>query len=125
MNAIHAVWSEVRVPQLNRLLKNFGVRLIQTRSKKWGDKSTITGSYLEGGLPSAAKLIVEEKEIEKEALNRYITTLINRNDALISAISNIEAEFTTLNGPECKELMLLVNQMRPKPLVAEEALELN
>lgn len=74
MNAIHAVWSEVRVPQLNRLLKNFGVRLVQTRSKKWGEKSTITGTYLEGGLPKAATIIIAEKVFALAALEDQLTS---------------------------------------------------
>lgn len=152
MNAIHAVWSEVRVPQLNRLLKNFGVRLIQTRSKKWGDKSTITGSYLEGGLPPAAKaaidaeanIAMEHQRVDSERIADLEKSLaraddllvgergamadfIYRIDALNDAINNWPVVLPDEIGKRLSAIMEIANAMRPSKATEPDAvaLELN
>lgn len=40
--ALFGLWSEIRVSQLNRLLRPYNVRLVLKTSKNWGDQVAIT-----------------------------------------------------------------------------------
>ena len=50
MKSIFALWSDVKISQLNRLLRPFNCRLVSKGSKNWGDKVVITAEMI----PNAA-----------------------------------------------------------------------
>lgn len=43
---VFGVWANIRISDLNRLLKPHGVRLVQKTSKQWGDAVTISAHAL-------------------------------------------------------------------------------
>ena len=42
MKAWYGEWKDVKVVDLNRLLKAHGVRIVVKKSKEWGKNSTVT-----------------------------------------------------------------------------------
>lgn len=40
--ALFGLWSEMKVPDINRILKPHGVRLVMKRSKVWGKQVSVT-----------------------------------------------------------------------------------
>ena len=46
MKSLFSLWVDVKVSHLNRLLRPFNVRLIEKRSKEWGDKVVITAQAI-------------------------------------------------------------------------------
>jgi len=45
--AVFGLWSDVRIGDLNRLLKPYGVRLVLKSSRDWGDQVSVTAHPLE------------------------------------------------------------------------------
>jgi hypothetical protein len=47
MKAIFGLWGDIRVSQINRLLRPHGVRLVAKYSRDWGDQVNITAHKIE------------------------------------------------------------------------------
>lgn len=47
MKAVFAVWNDIKVSQLNRLLRPYNVRLVVKSSRDWGDRVTVTAHGVE------------------------------------------------------------------------------
>ena len=47
IKALFGLWSEMRVPDINRILKPHGVRLVMKRSKVWGKQVSVTAHPVE------------------------------------------------------------------------------
>ena len=45
--AVFGLWSDIKVSQLNRILRPFNVRLVLKTSKEWGDSVHITAQPIE------------------------------------------------------------------------------
>lgn len=45
--ALFGLWSEMKVPDINRILKPHGVRLVMKRSKVWGKQVSVTAHPVE------------------------------------------------------------------------------
>lgn len=45
--ALFGLWSEMKVPDINRILKPHGVRLVMKRSKDWGKNVSVTAHPVE------------------------------------------------------------------------------
>lgn len=45
--ALFGLWSDMKVPDLNRLLKPHGVRLVLKKSKDWGLQVSVTAHPIE------------------------------------------------------------------------------
>jgi hypothetical protein len=46
--SVFGLWAEIKVSQLNRLLRPFNVRLVVKGSKEWGDQVAITAHRIDG-----------------------------------------------------------------------------
>jgi len=46
MKALYGLWADVKVADLNRILKPHGVRLVMKKSKEWGKNVNVTAHAL-------------------------------------------------------------------------------
>lgn len=60
--ALFGLWSEMKVPDINRILKPCGVRLVMKRSKDWGKSVSVTAHPVE-----TAKRVRAPRETPKPA----------------------------------------------------------
>ena len=52
MKTVFGLWAEIKVSQLNRILRPFNVRLVAKGSREWGDQVAITAHRIvEGPMP--------------------------------------------------------------------------
>lgn len=47
MKAVFGLWSNIKVSDLNRLLRPYNVRLVCKSSKEWGDQVAVTAQKIE------------------------------------------------------------------------------
>jgi len=50
--AVFDLWCNIRIGELNRLLKPYGVRLVLKSSREWGDQVNVTAHPIDGTVPS-------------------------------------------------------------------------
>ena len=46
MKALFGLWQDIKVSQINRLLKPFNVRLVMKKSRDWGAQVSVTAHYI-------------------------------------------------------------------------------
>ena len=44
--SVFDLWANIRISHLNRLLRPFNIRLVEKKSKAWGDKVVITAEAI-------------------------------------------------------------------------------
>lgn len=63
MKAIFGVGADIKVSQLNRLLRPWNVRLVAKGSRQWGDALTITAQAIE--VPAAPVIGVNVGDVSR------------------------------------------------------------
>lgn len=59
--AVFGLWSDVRISDLNRLLKPYGVRLVLKSSRDWGDQVSVTAHPVIGDRDPMATVVSPNK----------------------------------------------------------------
>jgi hypothetical protein len=68
IKAVFAVWNDVRVSDLNRLLRPYNVRLVIKSSKDWGDQVHISAQPVEAKAKAVRVAAVAPPGGKKEAV---------------------------------------------------------
>ena len=69
MKAVFGLWSEIKVHQINRVLRPFNVRLIIKRSRDWGDAISITAHPIMDAVRAAQLAdLALDRQIEAEEI---------------------------------------------------------